>query len=142
MNSEALAFELWTLEKNEQAKNLWSLEAYQHELAHPDSRHFLLRENGGIEAFILYRVLLDELSILHLAVRHKGRGWGERLLNAFISQLSTQDPAVSDLLLEVSQENKAARELYLKVGFHQIGIRKNYYPDHSDALVMKRSMKG
>lgn len=46
------------------------------------------------------------------------------------------------ILLEVRVSNRAARGLYTKLGFREIGLRKNYYaPDASgfseDALLME-----
>ena len=39
--------------------------------------------------------------------------------------------------LEVRVHNESAKELYRSLGFVEIGIRKNYYPDtREDAIIM------
>jgi [ribosomal protein S18]-alanine N-acetyltransferase len=43
--------------------------------------------------------------------------------------------------LEVRASNTAAQNLYEKNGFHQVGVRKNYYQNSNvseDALVMHK----
>jgi len=42
-----------------------------------------------------------------------------------------------NLFLEVRQSNHAAKNLYSKMGFKTIGIRKNYYSDNEDASMMQ-----
>ena len=51
------------------------------------------------------------------------------------------------ILLEVRPSNTGAFNLYQKLGYEQIGLRKNYYPANEqtgareDALVMAKSIK-
>ena len=45
------------------------------------------------------------------------------------------------MFLEVSTRNPAARGLYQQLGFQQVGRRKGYYADGSDALVMSKSLR-
>jgi ribosomal-protein-alanine N-acetyltransferase len=51
------------------------------------------------------------------------------------------------MILEVRPSNAAAVALYQKLGYEQIGTRKNYYPadpqlgTREDALVMAKSIK-
>jgi ribosomal-protein-alanine N-acetyltransferase len=51
------------------------------------------------------------------------------------------------IILEVRPTNESAFVLYQKLGYEQIGVRKNYYPanpgsgDREDALVMAKSIK-
>lgn len=42
----------------------------------------------------------------------------------------------NDIYLEVSENNICAIKLYESIGFQKISIRKNYYKDNSDAIVM------
>ena len=54
-----------------------------------------------------------------------------RTINYNINHLKSKS-----ILLEVSSKNRNAYNLYSKLGFKIINIRKNYYAD-SDAYVMK-----
>ncbi len=42
--------------------------------------------------------------------------------------------------MEVSVKNIPARGLYEKLGFRKVGIRKRYYPDGSDAILMEKEL--
>jgi [ribosomal protein S18]-alanine N-acetyltransferase len=47
---------------------------------------------------------------------------------------------VKKLFLEVRVSNAAARALYAKSGFREIGVRRGYYPAHTgreDAVVLE-----
>jgi [ribosomal protein S18]-alanine N-acetyltransferase len=92
------------------------------------------------DGFILIRVVLDEAEILTLAVRPEARraGLGGRLTGQ--GALAAAAAGAERLFLEVAEDNTAARALYDRAGFRQIGRRKAYYaaPDgaRTDALVL------
>ena len=87
--------------------------------------------------YIFYYGVKEEKSILNFAVRSdfQGMGLGEFLLTETM-QIMHND-GVKLLFLEVRVSNFKARNLYKKVGFQEIGIRKNYYRiPEEDAVVM------
>ncbi len=57
-----------------------------------------------------------------------------KLLNHIISINSTD--TISQVFLEVRKDNVDAISFYLKYGFKQINVRKNYYENSVDALVL------
>ena len=42
--------------------------------------------------------------------------------------------------LEVATSNVAARGLYGRAGFEAVGLRRRYYADGTDALVLRRTL--
>ncbi|WP_254453743.1 hypothetical protein [Siccirubricoccus sp. G192] len=44
------------------------------------------------------------------------------------------------MFLEVAAGNPAALALYRGLGFDRVGQRRRYYPDGSDALVLRRDL--
>ena len=42
--------------------------------------------------------------------------------------------------LEVRESNSSAKGLYVAFGFEQMGLRKGYYPDGEDAIVMTKKL--
>ncbi|MGD0152492.1 MAG: ribosomal protein S18-alanine N-acetyltransferase [Thermacetogeniaceae bacterium] len=65
----------------------------------------------------------------------RGQGLGKMFMDKMINQ--ARDRGASTMILEVRPSNAAARYLYKKMGFRQIGCRKNYYLEtREDALVM------
>lgn len=90
--------------------------------------------------FILVRQVADEAEILTLAVdpEHRREGMARALLDAAAEVL--RSTAAMRLFLEVSEANTAAIGLYTAAGFRQIGCRRRYYSDGTDALVMEKSL--
>lgn len=82
----------------------------------------------------------DEAHILTIGIsaHWQHQGWGRRLLQYFID-LARQQQAIA-ILLDVRESNTVAANLYRRLGFKQIAIRKGYYPamcGREDALVMR-----
>ena len=81
--------------------------------------------------------MVDEAHVVSVGVRERYRGWGvgELLLIAAIEQAMKQRAEV--VTLEVRASNYVAKNLYLKYGFEEKGMRKGYYSDNrEDALIM------
>jgi len=92
---------------------------------------------GGM---LIARIAADEAEILTLAVvpERRQQGLGANLL-AFAAREARLRGAMS-LFLEVSTRNPAARGLYQRSGFQQVGRRRAYYSDGSDALVLSKPL--
>lgn len=88
----------------------------------------VIEKNGCIVGFCILQPVLDEANLLLMAIHphHQGQGLGYKLLNASLDLLKN-DPI--QIFLEVRESNKFAVALYEKCGFHQIDLRKNYYPN-------------
>lgn len=85
-------------------------------------------KDAQLVAFILSRRVLKEVELLFIAVQPSQRrsGFASQLLKSLIEQ-SLADHAEC-LHLEVRESNQAARALYQRFGFTEVGRRKNYYP--------------
>ncbi len=117
----------------------WSEAEFDAQIADP---HVHLIGDGP--GFALARVVLDEAELLTLAVDpvSQGRGLGFELLRQIESVAAAQ--GATQMFLEVSAENGAARALYAKAGYAQTGQRARYYrtPDgrRIDALILARTL--
>ncbi len=90
---------------------------------------------GKVVGFIVWRITApDEAEILNLAVWPECRrhGVATRLLESLLSA-----PSYS-WFLEVRESNRAARSLYEKMGFREVGRRPSYYRDTGEAAVVMR----
>lgn len=98
--------------------------------------------NGKVVGFCILQPVLDEANLLLMAVHpnQQGKGVGYKLLDESIALLKN-DPV--QIFLEVRESNLAAIGLYEKSGFHQIDLRKNYYPNingtKEHAVIMVKS---
>ena len=74
--------------------------------------------------------------IISVAVHPNNRrlGIGLELIKELIKQL--KNAGATNFRLEVKMTNKAAREMYRKLGFNYVHILRNYYGDRKDAIVM------
>jgi len=103
---------------------------------------FFSRPLGG---FVLSREAAGEAEILTVAVHEKfGRqGLGWRLMQAALREAAARGG--ESMFLEVEAENRAAVQLYRKLGFEKVGERPAYYTGpggtRSTALVMSRVLR-
>jgi len=67
--------------------------------------------------------------------RYRRKGIGKTLLKHSLSYLKSR--GARTVFLEVRASNVAAQALYRSFGFKKVGIKRNYYPDGEDALVME-----
>jgi ribosomal-protein-alanine N-acetyltransferase len=114
----------------------WGSEAIARQLALPGVFGWL-DPHGGM---ILTRVAADEVEVLTLAVIPKVRrqGIGFRLLEAALTHAAARGARTA--FLEVAIGNVAARGLYERSGFEAAGLRRRYYADGTDALVLRRPL--
>tara|TARA_B100001250_G_scaffold405004_1_gene421780 strand:- start:471 stop:902 length:432 start_codon:yes stop_codon:yes gene_type:complete len=114
----------------------WSLNIIRDELMPSKDRETLvITDHENIIGYLMIRKFKNQIDILNFAINKffqtKGIGW--KLLNHFLETL----PKMTQVTLEVKQGNKKAINLYHKAGFYNVGFRKRYYRDGSDALIMK-----
>ena len=98
-------------------------------------------------AYCILFPAVDELHLLNITVSPHLRklGLGQRMMAA-IEGVAVQQK-MPRIILEVRPSNAPALALYQKLGYEQIGVRKNYYPaspetgSREDALVLAKSIK-
>jgi [ribosomal protein S18]-alanine N-acetyltransferase len=98
-------------------------------------------------ALVGYVILLaaaGEAHLLNLSVapRWQRRGIGTAL-TAYAVALARRHSA-GKIYLEVRPSNMAARALYMRAGFLEVGVRRDYYPapnGREDAIVMELSLE-
>ncbi len=78
---------------------------------------------------------LDEISILNVAVdkKYQNNGFGSKIVSQYLNIL----PKYSIVILEVNINNYIARKIYTSLNFKEIDLRKNYYNNSENALVMR-----
>jgi ribosomal-protein-alanine N-acetyltransferase len=104
---------------------------------------FALILNDAVDepaGFVIARAAAGECEMLSLGVvpGARRRGFGRHLLEAFAAH--ARKLGAGELLLEVAEDNCAARALYAAAGFTQVGRREGYYQSAAgvrSALVMR-----
>lgn len=98
-----------------------------------------LQQHARIIGYIFFWVVSEEVHILNITVdpAYRGNGYAKQMMQFALD--FGQEHGAKSALLEVRVSNTAARQLYVSLGFHQVGIRKKYYAkDREDAYVMKK----
>ena len=119
----------------------WDEKAFSELLSLPSTAAHIVTNDDIPLGFCFYQITQDEAEILSVGIVPAKRGLsaGTALLAHGFKFLA--DRQVNRLLLEVSETNTAARTLYLKSGFTEIGRRKGYYREKGtrrDALMYEK----
>ena len=104
----------------------WSKQQFQESLA--SYQCTVYEQSNQVVGFWHLQPVLDDANLLLMAIHpnQQGKGLGYELLDYSI-QLLKNNPI--QIFLEVRESNVAAIRLYEKTDFHQIDLRKNYYPN-------------
>ncbi|WP_255768194.1 ribosomal protein S18-alanine N-acetyltransferase [Pseudarthrobacter sulfonivorans] len=116
----------------------WPLEMFLAELSQPETRRYVVAESGG--AIVGYAGLMciepiADVQTIAVVPESEGKGIGSALLTRLIDEARRRRAA--DVLLEVREDNPRAQQLYVRFGFEQIHVRRKYYRDGMDALIMR-----
>ena len=123
----------------------WSLSQFVEGSLKESQSSFVLDNGDGLLGFAIVQWLLDEATLMNIAVHpsQQGKGFGGLLLNAVLEDLRRRGQR--RCLLEVRVGNNAAISLYRRHGFVEDGLRKGYYSSASgkeDALLMSCTLDG
>lgn len=124
----------------------WSAAEFERLLTAPETIADGVFDARGarLQGFVLSRRAVDEAEILTIAIAESQRrsGLGAKLLAVHLAQLAAR--GVKALFLEVDEANVAARALYARFGFIEVGRRPAYYRTadggRSTALVLRRAL--
>jgi len=98
---------------------------------------------GDLLGYFVLLLAAGEAHLLNLSVAaaHQRLGHGTSLLEEVI-RMSRAHQART-VFLEVRESNRAAQALYLRLGFHRIALRREYYPAgerREDAIVLSLAL--
>ena len=119
----------------------WSENSIASELNSRLSHWLVAVENGQVVGYIGSQSVLGESDMMNVAVHpdHRRRGIAEALVTALSKDLKARDNVC--LTLEVRASNAPAIALYEKLGFAQVGLRKNYYRNpKEDARILRKAL--
>ncbi|MCL6636576.1 MAG: ribosomal protein S18-alanine N-acetyltransferase [Alicyclobacillus sp.] len=116
----------------------WSRQAFVTELVENQFARYVVAEyHNRVIGYAGVWLILDEGHVTNIAVdpEFRGRHLGETLLRHLMALCVAHGAA--RMTLEVRVSNAVAQNLYRKLGFAGVGIRKGYYTDNrEDALIM------
>ncbi|MBE9560083.1 MAG: ribosomal protein S18-alanine N-acetyltransferase [Proteobacteria bacterium] len=97
--------------------------------------------DSEVIAYAIVMLSPGEAHILNICVApdYQAKGLGRFLLRHLIKKTNQTD--IDMVLLEVRRSNTSAQLLYQSEGFHELGVRKAYYPaadGREDAIILAR----
>lgn len=117
----------------------WSEKSIAAELENPLAYWLVAVEQGKACGYVGSQTVLGETDMMNLAVTadFRRKGIAQQLVLRLISDLAAMGS--HSLCLEVRQSNMAARDLYEKLGFVQVGKRPGYYFNpREDAIILRK----
>lgn len=110
------------------------------ELHRPGARFLVGEDDAGIYGFAIGLVVMDELSVLQVGVDpdRRGQGLGSVLMRA----LHASAPHQGVSWLEVRASNAPAVRMYEALGYSVVSVRRRYYADGEDAVIMRLPLGG
>jgi len=119
----------------------WSQNAISDSLKISGSKFFASFKGGIMTGYGGMYIVTDEAQIMNIAVHPDFRrsGYASEILSALLS--TAKNCGAERIFLEVRISNEAAKHLYLKHGFSELGIRKRFYRlPTEDALIMGKDL--
>ena len=117
----------------------WSESSVASELNNPLSYWLVALDGDRLMGYVGSQTVVGETDMMNIAVHpdYRRQGVAEKLILALVEGLKGMESHC--LTLEVRASNAPAIGLYEKLGFRQIGLRKNYYRNpKEDALILRK----
>ena len=112
--------------------NKWNIQSMETMCEIENYSFIIIKTNNEILGYIILYDSLDSFDLFEIAVKndHRNQGLGTKLLKALFVKTD------KDIFLEVNEINVKALGLYEENGFVRISLRKNYYKDNKNAIIM------
>ena len=117
----------------------WSEPSIASELNNKLSLWMVAIDDEKVIGYVGSQTVLGETDMMNIAVHpdYRKQGIGTALIVGLIGALELRDS--HSLMLEVRASNTPAISVYEKLGFIEVGRRKNYYRNpKEDALIMRK----
>lgn len=133
----------WVLSDNDAVEKIeresfsdpWSKKMLDDCFLTPVFQGLVWEEDGQVCGYVGMLIPDDgEIALIAVDKKFRRRGIGEKLLSSAVSV--AKEKGAQSMFLEVRTSNLSAQGLYKKAGFIPIAIRKKYYSNGEDAIVM------
>ena len=96
----------------------------------------LAKTKEGMAGYLIFYYVLEEGEIARIATAHSVRrqGAASQMFRKLLDFCREQK--ITRIMLEVRENNEAARQFYGKCGFTKDGIRRNYYENPKENAVL------
>ena len=116
--------------------DFWNENILKSELENKNSYYIVAKKNDNIVGFGGLWKSIDDIHITNIVTKKnlRNNGIGQTILTELINQAKSFGYNI--ITLEVNETNFPAISLYKKFGFKEVGIRKKYYNNTDNAVIM------
>lgn len=122
--------------------DFWNSSTLKNELESENSYYIVAKipintTTSEIVGFAGIKIVLDEADIMNIVTKKNKRniGIGKLMLEKLI--YIAKEKNIKKITLEVNSKNESAIHLYKKLNFKEIAVRKQYYKNVDDAIIMQ-----
>ena len=121
--------------------DFWNYNVFKSELENKNSKYIVAKQNNEIVGFAGIWIAIDIAHITNIVVKKdlRKQGIGTIILQELIKLC--KELKMNEVTLEVNENNSKAINLYKKFGFEQVGLRKKYYKNTDNAIIMTKTIK-
>lgn len=100
----------------------------------------IMKEENKVVGYASAQIMPPEAELLDIAVgkQYRKRGYGRKLIATIEYEMRIKK--VKKIFLEVEVENENAITFYSALGYSSSGMRKNYYGQGKDAILMTKDL--
>ena len=119
----------------------WNENILREELLCQDRKYIVVKESNEILGFAGIWISPTDVELMNIVIKKdkRNKGIGKKILDEIINLAKSTN--LEYLTLEVNEKNVIACKLYKNAGFNVIGIRKKYYNNTDNAIIMKLDLK-
>ena len=136
---ELTNFDIASIESefNENFDKFWSVNILKEDFKSNLSKYIVAKIDNEIVGIAGIKIILDEANIMNIVTKIDKRnlGIGSKLLKNLI--ILSKKNNCNLITLEVNENNLPAIHLYDKFNFKRIGLRKKYYNNKDNAILME-----
>ena len=121
--------------------DFWNVNTFKEELLNPNSKYIMAKINDKIVGFAGIWKAVDDVHITNIVTSKNFRrqNIGSVMLSNLI-EIAKSEKGITSITLEVNSTNIPAQKLYEKFGFKVVGLRKKYYNNIDDAVIMTKNL--
>ena len=121
--------------------DFWTYNIFKIELENPNSKYIVAKIENKIIGFAGIWKARDVAHITNIVTAKtlRNKGIGSTMLKKLI-ELAKSENNINAITLEVNVNNIPAQKLYEKYGFKNTGLRKNYYNNTDDAIILTKNL--
>lgn len=113
-------------------------EMLSNELSNQYMLFLVAKSESKVIGYIGAYIVFDSAELINFVVdeAHQRKGIGQALFDEVLKR----SPDVKKITLEVKENNIKGNNFYLKNGFKPVNVRKHYYSDRQNAIIMMKEI--